>query len=162
MQNITLMYHNLRKCWQYFNRFDSISIVENFSAVFQEELGHFQLQWCLRMGVIKECWWKSLRTCVNSKRGTPPSWKRFKWKRTIFCSCWWGKATFIGKVGIHVTCCLYKQQLRTCITLFFYIFLTCLHDYVLKCLISRIMENVNDNSKERWNFLFLSELAYGP
>ena len=131
----------LCKCWQYFHCFDGISIVSNFSAVFQEELGHFQLQWCLRMGIVKKCWWKSLkfRTCISWKRGTSPTRKRFKWKRTIFCSCWWGKATFIGKVGIHVTCCLYKQQLCTCITLFFYISLPCLRDYVLKMPYFRVL-----------------------
>ena len=40
--------------------------------------------------------------------------------------------------------CLGKQQLCTCITLFFlYIFLPSLHNYDVKSLISRFMEDVN-------------------
>ena len=42
---------------------------------------------------------------------------------------------------------------------FLYIYFPFLHDYDVKCLISRFMEDVN---KQRRNFISLSELEFGP
>ena len=52
-----------------------------------------------------------------------------------------------------------KQNNFACASPFLYISLPFLHDYDVKCLISRFMQNVN---KQRRNFISLSQLGYGP